>query len=351
MQQENKYVVQLKILPAHTDGTPGFRPKEIHRLHFGTLDEAFHKLNNLPKEYFQPEQVTKHGLTGLIQHASITREHSHKPVIQLLNFFRPTDKSSNGFTDTPGQVLYFLKDNIAQELTPSLQRDLAIHSSFTTEHYVPKNVISLPPILKTEVASTKNQDTLYNFPGYLFAIDITSKVFHCDGPQNEARGIIIRDISPSSEMRIAIEALLRVDVNAVDPLLAHNNGKDFCQMSASVKTLEDNLDIVKLVNVRYEGVRPEMKEAGYYIEYASRIHRALAEIAVPELKQLNMPEGSLAAPLAKYKIDPTMRAEPTHAFQQLKAQIEPSIGKQERIRQHPSREVLEDLPGRQRVKI
>lgn len=351
MQQENSYVVQLKILPTRTDGAPGFRPKEVHRLHFPTLDEAFHKLNNLPKEYFQSEQATKLGLTGLIQHASITREHSHKAVIQLLNFFRPTDKSYNSFTNTPGQVLYFLKDNIAQELTPSLQRDLAIHPSFTTEHYVPKNVVSLPPIMKTEVGSTKHQDALYDFPGYLFAIDITTKVFQYDGPQHDAKGILIRDISPATEMRAAIEALLRVDINAVDPLLAHNNGKDFCQMSSSVKTLEDNIDIVKLVNVRYEGIRPEMKEAGYYIEYASRLHRALAEIAVPDLKQLNMPEGSLAAPLAVYKIDPTMRAEPTLEFQRVKAQIHSGSGQTHSLHHHPPRQILEDPSGRQQVKI
>jgi len=348
MQQENSYLVQLKILPSHPEGAPGFRAQEIHRLHFPTLDEAFHKLNNLPKEYFHLEQVKKHGLPGLIQHASIIRAHTEEPLVGLLNFFKPTDLSLKKFVNSPGPVLYFMNEKIIGELSRSLQQDLAIHSSLTTDHYIPKNVVTRAPIMETQLGSKTTPDKLYDLPGYLFAVDTTKKVYGKDIPANEKTGITIRDIIPANDLRTAVTTFMHFDLNTVDPLLAHNNGKNICQVSSSIKTLEDNADIVKLANVRYEGVRPDMNEAGLYIVYASRLHRALAEIAAPELKRLGIPPDSLSGRLAAYKIDPSMRAEATYEFQQLKASIAPERNMAEPIRQRPARLLLEQQTNRQR---
>jgi|GEM_PF-3721570 len=330
MPTESNYTVQLKIIPNEKSSRPGEQPqRQIHRIHYGTLDEALRKLHGLPQPYFNAQAVKSNYLEGLVQHAAITIGPEHRPAIQLLNFFTPTDKTLKHFEKAPGPVLYFLKEDLIKEFSPAMRAELSANfPSLSTDHFISAADSSraLPAMVPGQSFSSLSgqSEKLYDLPGYFYTHETSRRLFGDLVPPGEPIGVTVKDITPFNDLKKAITDMLLMDIDTADPLVAHNRRKDVFQMSSAVKELSDDRNIVRLVSVRYEGVVPEMADPGIYIEFASKMHRRLAEAVMPELKKLGMPSDALATPIAHYGIDRQMQAIPTKGFTELRKHLAPS---------------------------
>ena len=312
----------MKVIPFNSDKPNEKIPREIHRLHFPTLDEAVVKLQTLPADNFNAAAVRANRLEGLVQTAAIIQNNA--PAIQLLHFFTPTDTSLKKFEQAPGPVLYFLKAGIHKDFSPAMREAIHRHyPSLQQENYIPANpgdktLSNIPGTNLPAINAPTPTAGLLSMHGYHYLHEKATRVYGDLVPPGESMGVTIKELAPYNDFRKAIASLIKADLTTVDPQLMHNYNKDSYQLSSGIKIPGEERPIARLVNMRYDGIHKEMPSAGLYLEFSSALHRRMSETAMPELKILAMPPGALTIAVATYDFDSIMRVTPTNGLNSLR---------------------------------
>lgn len=293
MKRSYQYTLREDVIP-FIDGVKGTLPLQVHLYQFPTFDEAFLQLYFTPVGYFGADIARMSGLSHYINSATIYSSTDEQPIVQL-RYSLPLDRTSPDQQHLRNSTVFLEKGDSHELLKPGLRQ--LFKTALIDELESPAIIFATYDRAGTHLTENHKdeKDILYNALRSThvtmhitpYVVEIRSNVYRGNLPTGTKRGVAVKQSIAVPDLKAAYAALLAVNIEETDLLVAYNKQLHQTISSAMIRDRGTRNMIAEIRNVTEANVDPQYPAAGIYLHFANPAARYLTQSLVPEIAALD----------------------------------------------------------------
>lgn len=287
MKRVAEYILRMDQYPLVHSGKAWEKlPLEVHLTKYAHLDEAFFRLFSTPVSLFDEQIAATHDKRMFIKNAAIYEKENLSPIATLV-------LDSSG----PQSSVLLVMDNMQKRLTPGIiemfkvagipigSDHLLLAKYDRSRANLLDNHLAAKDVLAAIRAQTK-VDAILN----PFRVETRSNLYNELVPQGTTNGVTVVESSIYDDYRQAFHALLSVQMEALDPKFAFNQGLNRAMTSAILRDNTNN-NMAELLSVPYDNLYAEYPSSGIYLRFDNRLVEYMTTLVIPEIAMLSIQTG------------------------------------------------------------